>query len=146
MLGYLSSRAENTALRNETVRSHVQVKRDFSVGDLPSRELKRSYGLLCRHRSELWDNNIPEMVLAYFGDMQTILRQARKKLKRGGKAFLAVGNSKYAGVVVDTAAVLTEMAPSLGFNSCRTEAIRSMRASAQQGGRHELSESLIVLA
>jgi hypothetical protein len=146
MLGYLSCRDDNTALRNETVRSHVQVKRDFSAQELPSRELKRAYGLLCRLRPDLWDNSIPEMVLAYFGDMQTILRQVRGKLKRGGRAFLAVGNSKYAGVVIDTAAVLTEMAPSVGFNSCRTEAIRSMRASAQQGGRHELSESLIVLA
>ena len=146
MLGYLSCRDDNTALRNETVRSHVQVKRDFSAAELPSRELKRAYGLLCRHRRDLWDKNIPEMVLAYFGDMHTILRQVRRKLKRGGRAFLVVGNSKYAGVVIDTASILTELAPTGGFNFCRAEAIRSMRASAQQGGRRELSESLIVLA
>jgi hypothetical protein len=146
MLGYLSCRNDNTALRKATVRSHVQVKRDFSVAELPSRELKRAYSLLCRRRSDLWDGNIPEMVAAYFGDMHTILRQVKRKLRRGGRAFLAVGNSKYAGVVVDTASILTELAPSVGFNFCRAEAIRSMRSSAQQGGRRELSESLIVLA
>jgi glycerol-3-phosphate cytidylyltransferase-like family protein len=146
MLGYLSSREDNTTLRNQTLRSHVQVKRDFSVEELPSAELKRAYRLLHRRREDLWNNNIPEMVLGYFGDMHTILRQVRRKLKRGGRAFLAVGNSKYAGVVIDTANILSELAPSVGFNFCRAEGIRSMRASAQQGGCRELNESLVVLA
>jgi hypothetical protein len=86
------------------------------------------------------------MVLAYFSDMQIILKEVRGKLNRGGKAFLAVGNSKYGGVIIDTAKILTELAPSVGFKFCRAEAMRSMRASAQQGGRPELNESLIVLA
>lgn len=146
MLGYLSSRQDNTTLRNETVRSHVQVKRDFSTEALTSPELTRAYRALCRRRGELWDDNIPEMVLAYFSDMQIILKEVRGKLNRGGKAFLAVGNSKYGGVIIDTAKILTELAPSVGFKFCRAEAMRSMRASAQQGGRPELNESLIVLA
>ena len=146
MLGYLSSKGDNTDLRNETVRSHVQVKRDFSVKELGSAELTRAYKRLCRKRDDLWDKSIPEMVLAYFGDMEVILRSVRRKLHRGGKAFLAVGNSKYAGVVIDTATILSELAPNVGFRCCRTSAIRSMRSSAQQGGRFELSESLVVLA
>lgn len=146
MLGYLSSRQDNTALRNQTVRSHVQVKRDFTTDELVSTELKRAYRALCRRRRELWDHSIPEMVLAYFGDMHVVLKEVRGKLNRGGKAFLAVGNSKYGGVMVDTAKILTELAPSVGFKFCHTEAMRSMRSSAQQGGREELNESLIVLA
>jgi len=146
MLGYLSSRQDNTTLRNQTVRSHVQVKRDFSTDELASTELKRAYRALCRRRGKLWDDNIPEMVLAYFSDMQVILKEVRGKLNPGGKAFLAVGNSKYGGVMIDTAKILTELAPSVGFKLCRAEAMRSMRASAQQGGRAELNESLIVLA
>lgn len=146
MLGYLRSRNDNSALRNRTVRSHVQLKRDYSGTDLGSPELKRAYAKICRHRAELWNRDIPEMVLAYFGDMHSVLRDVRKKLRRGGRAFLAVGNSKYAGVIIDTATILTELAPSVGFTFSHSEPIRSMRASAQQGGRAELSESLIVLA
>jgi DNA modification methylase len=145
MLGYLSSRADNTALRNRTMRSHVQVKRDFSAEYIESQALKRAYRQLCRRREELWDDDIPEMVLAYFADMKSVLKGVRSRLNRGGRAFLAVGNSKYAGVVIDTAKILREMAPLVGFKSCRTESVRSMRASAQQGGRIELQESLMVL-
>jgi hypothetical protein len=146
MLGYLRSGNDNTALRNQTVRSHVQIKRDFGVGDLDSAELRRAYRALCRRRHELWDQNIAEMICAYFGDMANILRQVRAKLCRGGRAFLAVGNSKYAGIVIDTSKILTELAPSVGLRCIRSSLIRSMRASAQQGGRAELQESLMVFA
>ena len=145
MLGYLSSRADNTKLRNQTVRSHVQIKRDFSVEDLTSATLTRAHRALCRRREELWDRNIPDMVLAYFSDMKLVLKAVREKLNPSGKVFLAVGNSKYGGVVVDVAKILTELAPSVGFKFCRAKAMRSMRASAQQGGREELRESLVVL-
>ena len=146
MLGYLRSRDDNTVLRNQTVRSHVQIKRDFDAADLDSTELRRVYRALCRRRDELWDKNIAEMVRAYFDDMRVILRQIRSKLRRGGRAFLAVGNSKYAGVVVDTPKILAELAPSIGLRCVASSSIRSMRASAQQGGRAELQESLIVFS
>jgi hypothetical protein len=146
LLGYLRSRADNTDLRNQTVRSHVQIKRDFGADELDSAELRRVYRALCRRRSELWDGDIADMVQAYFGDMATILRQMRTKLRRGGRAFLAVGNSKYAGVVVDTPKILAELAPAVGLRCVSSSPIRSMRASAQQGGRAELHESLIVFS
>jgi hypothetical protein len=145
MLGYLRCREDNTVLRNQTVRSHVQIKRDFQAADLDSTELRRVYRALCRRRNELWDGDIAEMVRAYFGDMQVILRQIRAKLRRGGRAFLAVGNSKYAGVVVDTPKILAELAPAIGLRCVSSSPIRSMRASAQQGGRAELHESLVIL-
>jgi hypothetical protein len=146
MLGYFRSRKDNTTLRNQTVRSHVQIKRDFGAEDLDSAELRCVYGALWRRRSELWDHDIAEMVCAYFGDMVIILKQLRTKLRQGGRAFLAVGNSKYAGVIVDTAKILGELAPALGLRCVSSASMRSMRASAQQGGRAELHESLIVLA
>ncbi len=145
MLGYLHSWDCNAELRNRTLRSHVQLKRDFSTDELPSPELKRAYDRLSSLRTELWNGNIPEMVTAYFADMRNILERLKKKLTRRGRAFLAVGNSKYAGVVIDTATILAELAPSAGFKILRIEPIRSMRSSAQQGGRAELNESLVVL-
>jgi hypothetical protein len=102
--------------------------------------------LLCARRPQLWDGDIVDMVCAYFADMMLILRQVRAKLRHGGRAFLAVGNSKYAGIVVDTAKILAELGPVAGLTCVRSSPIRSMRASAQQGGRAELQESLMVFA
>jgi hypothetical protein len=146
MLGYLRTRSDNSVLRNKTVRSHVQIKRDFCTEDLESAELRRLYRSLDRRRADLWDSNIADMIRAYFDDMALILKQLRAKLRNGGRAFLAVGNSKYAGVLVNTPQILAELAPSCGLRCRSSSPIRSMRASAQQGGRAELHESLMIFS
>lgn len=146
MLGYMQTRADNLQLRNATLRSHVQILREYSKTTHGSKTLERAYLRLRRVRKSLWNLHIPEMICAYFEDMRTIIVKLRSKLTPGGRVFLAVGNSKYAGVVVDAESILKEIALANGFGSATSEPIRSMRSSAQQGGRRELTEALITLA
>ena len=47
--------------------------------------------------------------------MKTILIKLKTKLNKNGKAFLAVGNSKYACVMVDTKSILQEVALANGY-------------------------------
>jgi len=145
MLGYLSSRPDNTRLRGETLRSHVQIHREYSTDTLESKSLAKAYRDLSLARKHLWNPHIPEMICAYFADMKTVMAKLKSKLRKGGKVFLAVGNSKYAGIVVDTETILQEIALTLGYQRTSSRPIRSMRASAQQGGRHELTETLLTL-
>ena len=146
MLGYLKSRNDNSGLRSETLRSHVQIRREYSTDTFGSNSLKSSYNALCAKRKDLWNPHIPEMVCAYFSDMRLILEGVRKKIRKGGKAFLAIGNSMYGGVVVDTETILKDIAFEQGYKKVKSESIRSMRSSAQQGGRRELTESLLILS
>lgn len=145
MLGYLGSRPDNLRLRTGTLRSHVQIHREYSTDTLGSKSLTRAYQRLCRVRKELWNPHIPEMICAYFADMKVILIKTRQKLRKDGKFFLAVGNSKYAGVIVDTEVILKDIALAHGYKHATSQPIRSMRASAQQGGRRELTEALLTL-
>ena len=85
------------------------------------------------------------MIGAYFGDMAAVLTGLRTVLRAHGKVYMVVGDSKYAGIDIPVAAILSEQAPALGFNVRSCEPFRSMRASPQQGGRTELSETLLVL-
>lgn len=146
MLGYLSSRPDNLTLRGETLRSHVQIHREYSTDTLGSKSLARTYRNLARVRRELWNCHIPEMICAYFADMKIIMTKIKGKLKTDGKAFLAVGNSKYAGVIVDTETILKEIGLAHGYRRATSQPIRSMRASAQQGGRRELTEALLTFS
>lgn len=146
ILGYLGSRPDNLKLRENTLRSHVQIHRDYSTDTLESKTLARTYRNLCRVRKDLWNPHIPEMICAYFADMKVVMTKVRQKLSKGGKAFLAVGNSKYAGVIVDTELILKDIALAHGYSKAKSQPIRSMRASAQQGGRHELTEALLTLS
>lgn len=146
VLGYLTDSASNRALREATLRSHVQIKRDMSAETSNSSTLNQSVENLHRVRSRLWNPYIPEMVAAYADDMRSVLRALRARLRPGGRVYMAVGDSRYAGVDVPVAKILVEEAPALGFEVVRAEPFRSMRASPQQGGRAELPETLIVLA
>lgn len=143
-LGYLRASTDNTRLRNATLRSHVQIQRNFNAYNLvPS--VSSSIARL-REVPNLWNKNIPDMIGAYFNDLDMILRGIRNNLPVGGRVYMVVGDSRYAGVDIAVAQALAEMAPSLALEVVESEPFRSMRASPQQGGRAELPETLLVFS
>lgn len=144
-LGYLREGGDNRELREATLRSHVQIFRDFSARPFASATLVSALRELARVRKQLWNRNIPEMIGAYFDDLLTIIEGAHRILRPGSECVLVVGDSRYAGVQIDVARVLEELAPSVGFRCVARHAVRAMRASAQQGGVVTLGESLVRL-
>ena len=146
VLGYLRAPKNNSTLRTATLRSHVQIKRDFRLhNSMTSQTLFRTIHKLERHRDQLWDHHIPKMVGAYFDDLVTVLKECRRKLAAHGQLIMVVGDSRYAGVSVDSESIFGELAQENGYDVLERRAIRSMRTSAQQGGKHQLNEALIRL-
>ncbi len=145
VLGYIGSSADNLTLRNQTLRSHVQIRRSYDGPKGKSRKLSNVLDALGSRRETLWDSTIPEMVGAYFRDLELVLEQSQRLLARTGRAIIVVGDSRYADVRIEVAAILAELAKSMGFGSITTRVVRQMRASAQQGGSFQLSESIVEL-
>ncbi len=145
-LGYLTDTKSNGRLRRSTLSSHVQIKREFSPAPKTSRSLTRALNSLEAARPTLWNRWIPEMVGAYFHDLQVILGDLYPRLSRGAKVWMIVGDSKYASIPIKVAKIISEIAPTLRYKVESSEPFRSMRASPQQGGNHELAETLIVLS
>lgn len=143
-LGYLDSQQASTQLRHSTLRSHVQILRHLGRGTVTSVKLETTIDALREVRPELWNPHIPEMIGAYAEDMAIVLDKLGARLRPRGRVYMVVGDSRYAGVDVPVAAILTEIAPSFGYEVVELEPCRSMRSSPQQGGRHELRETLIV--
>lgn len=144
--GYLSAGHENRALRLKTLRSHVQIKRSFAVSSLNSPTLTTVAEELNAVRSKLWNKSIPDMVVAYFDDMHTVMARLFATLVENGRAYAVVGDSRYHGVYVPVATIITELALEIGFSKISEEPFRSMRASPQQGGKKELKETLLVFS
>ena len=145
MLGYLDSPDSNHLLRRSTLCSHVQLKRDFLAAPPGSLRLSRVLGRLRRERDNLWSPWIPNMIGHYFHDMCKVLELLRERLTSKAEVWAVVGDSRYAGIQIPVARVLADYAPTLGYRVLNIEPFRSMRASAQQGGQHQLAESLLVL-
>jgi hypothetical protein len=145
MLGYLTSFDDNRNLRQSTLASHVQVSREFAPPPrCPSLD-ETMQALLCAKES-LWDPRIPAMVGAYFADLQGLMRTCATLLPPEGQAWFVVGDSQYAGIQVQVAKVLADLAPSVGLKVERITPFRSMRVSPQQSGRHQLSEDLVIFS
>ena len=145
MLGYLTAAKQNLDLRKNTFSSHVQIYRDFTSAPVDSQQLNDTIGSLQLNADRLWNRHIPAMVGAYFTEMVNILNSLQVALNPGGKIWIVVGDSSYAGVSIDVANILAELAPSKGLSVHRQERLREMRKSAQQGGEVQLGESLLVL-
>lgn len=143
--GYLKNGDDNRRLRMNTLRSHVQIKRDYGTSEMISPTLDLVQRNLESVRNKLWNSSIPDMVTAYFDDMREILNRLRLALVPGGRSYLVVGDSRYEGVQIPVADILSELAANMGFRKLAIEPFRSMRASPQQGGRAELLETLLTL-
>ncbi|WP_448121893.1 hypothetical protein [Xanthomonas arboricola] len=145
MLGYLDGADSNQKLRNSTLCSHVQLKRKYLPAPPGSLRLARALGRLKRARDSLWSPWIPDMIGHYFHDMRHVLGLLHGRLTAKGEVWAVVGDSRYAGIQIPVAQILADYAPELGYRVLNIEPFRSMRASAQQGGQHQLAESLLVL-
>ena len=142
--GYLCSREENMQLRHATLRSHVQILRNFDGGKICSITLENTINALCDVRNELWNRHIPEMIGGYAGDLAIVMAKLWKSLRPHGRVYVVVGNSRYAGIDIPVAKILMELAQSLGYSIVGQEPCRSMRLSPQQGGQQELEETLVI--
>lgn len=145
MLGYLTTFDDNRELRQSTLSSHVQISRAFAAAPRCTR-LDKTMLALRRAEKTLWDPRIPAMVGAYFADLQGLMRTSAQLLPSKGQAWFVVGDSQYAGIHVEVAKILADLAPSVGLKVERTTPFRSMRLSPQQSGRHMLSEDLVVFS
>jgi len=145
MLGYLERPGDNSALRHSTLRSHVQIRRVGRVTPRRSASLDATLRSLANKSEQLWNPGIPDMVDAYFEDLDQILTGVAAKLDRGKRAIIVVGDCQYAGVHVDVARIIEESLAGGPFMLHSAAVVRSMRSSAQHGGALDLSEHCIVL-
>lgn len=145
VLGYLRSREDNRNLRSATLRSHVQTAGQYSYAMAPSAMLRGVVDELAAAQSQLWDSRLPAMIGAYFEDMQRLLTSLRAVLRPGGRAFIVIGESSYAGIRVRAGHISAQIAREIGFRVAHHTRLRTMRRSAQQGGEHELEERLVEL-
>jgi len=145
MLGYLQTSQDNRSLRQSTLTSHVQTARQYAPPPPGSPALDRALESLHAQRTQLWNSSLPDMVGAYFSDMLAVLRNVRQRLRIGGRCWLVVGDSSYAGTRIPVATILEQLSSTQGWELLGSTPIRHMKSSAQQGWRHELAESLVIL-
>jgi hypothetical protein len=124
-------------LRFSTLRSHVQVAWKPSAPlHIPLlREKIRAVGSV-----GLWCGRIPDMINAYFVDLDQIVMECATRLKVGGTAAFVVADSAYCGVVIPVGLILGEVLERRGFAKRR---ITTFRQTLGNGNHQQRSSELL---
>lgn len=146
--GFVKSNEELRKIRLKTVRSHVQV--DWGGETAVDNPMVKSIVNALGQKEGLWNKKIPTMVEAYFHDMQKVLREAARALRKGAEAWIVVSTSAYEGIQIPVDLILADLANDEGFALDGIYALRTLRAAGQQQASfgtkgHPLRESLIIL-
>ena len=123
---FLSSEAELQKLRDRSIMAginNVSSRKKYDVTDLP--EIKKTVNKLIK---ETYDKRIPEMVNGYFVDMGMMFASVYENASKDALFLLDIGDSKFAGVHVDTPKLLIEVADHMGWKFKNSVQLRTRRS------------------
>jgi hypothetical protein len=75
-----------------------------------------------------YDSRIPKMIRAYFADMKAVLSGIHSKMSVDGRLLLDIGDSRFAGVHIDTPGILVQIAESVGWGFDGSTTLRTRTA------------------
>lgn len=122
-LGYLKVKKDLSGFRKEVVTS--------GINDVTTLEKKIELPTIDNilNNPELWyDKRIPKMIKDYFFDMNIIISNFYKYLKKGGFVFLDIGDSVYAKKHIPTDLILLDLFKRNGFTVVDNLKLRDRRS------------------
>ncbi len=143
---FVRSNSELRMIRQQTVRSHVQVA--WPKTNTYKSLILENYVQALRSSENLWDHRLPDMVQAYFDDMFIILSKLKRLVKLRGQIWFVVSTSAYGGNEIPVDLLLAEVGEVAGLHLDSIHILRRLRSSGQhwqsQGKKPPLRESLII--
>lgn len=145
--GFINSSEELRKLRYETVRSHVQVNwnkpklNDFGI------HFNEVFKKISDKRELLMHKNIPDMISAYFEDMEGIFIDLKEKADKGASLWFVVSTSAYANEHIPVDLILADIATKVGWKLKEIGVLREIhkRKTRFSPDIDKLRESVIIL-
>jgi len=133
-------------LRQSVLRSHIEAKLDANESSSHP-AVHELVSLLRSRREQLNNPRIPDMIMAYFVDMERVIHEIARVCADNATVYMVVDNVRFDGELLPVDLILCDLAEQNGF---RTEAIwvaRYKGNSSQQMGRYgrvPVRESVLV--
>jgi DNA modification methylase len=130
-------------LRFNTVRSHVQVAWTASA---PLQISLLQEKIRAIDSVGLWCGRIPDMINAYFVDLDRVIEQCASRLRIGATAGFVVADSAYCGVVIPVDLILSEIFERRGFAIKKISLFRQTLGNGnhQQRSTERLKEVMVL--
>ena len=141
---FVKSSEELKAVRFGLLRSHIESK--IQKGEAPPHpaieEVVKAFT-----EKKLNNPKIPDMITAYFIDMQKVVREWFKVLAPGAKVAVVINNVRFEGELIPVDLILSEMAEKAGFEVKEIIVARYKGNSSQQierYGKVPVRESIVI--
>lgn len=151
---FVTSMPQLKRLRLRTLRSHVQVDWPNASDHEYGPRYTESLRLVLSRTERLWDDRIPEMIKAYFEDMELVLRALRRSASPKASAWIVVSTSAYAGIEIPVDLIIADIADMCGWYLREVSVLRYLdrlagqqwkELSEQKDSKPHLRESLVIL-
>lgn len=145
--GFINSSEELRKLRYETVRSHVQVNWDKPKINDFGIHFNNVFKKISDKKDLLMHKNIPDMISAYFEDMQGIFMDLKQKADKGASLWFVVSTSAYANEHIPVDLILADIATKVGWKLKEIGVLREIlkRKTKYSPDVNRLRESVIIL-
>lgn len=143
---FVQNFAELRALRHSMLRSHIEA-RLLPAEDAPHPAVREMVDFLRACGRALNNPRIPDMLTAYFVDMQKAIREWKRALATSAWIAMVVDNVRFEGWMLPVDLILSEMAEEEGFTVKEIVVARYKGNSSQQMGRYgrvPVRESVVV--
>ncbi len=143
---FVQNFAELRHLRHSLLRSHIEARLSPSE-EAPHPAVQELVDFLRARGKALNNPRIPDMLTAYFVDMQTAIREWRRILAPSARVAMVVDNVRFEGQMLPVDLILSEMAEEEGFAVEEIVVARYKGNSSQQMsryGRVPVRESIVV--
>lgn len=143
---FVGSFAELKELRHSLLRSHIEARRS-PTEEAPHPAVRELVDFLRARGQALNNPKIPDMLIAYFVDMQKAIREWRKVLASSARVIMVVDNVRFEGQMLPVDLILSEMAEEEGFEVEEIIVARYKGNSSQQMGRYgriPVRESILI--
>lgn len=151
---FVTTMLQLSRLRLRTLRSHLQVNWPRAAKHEHGTRYANSLRLILTRKERLWDQRIPEMIKAYFEDMEFVLRALRRKAASTASTWIVISTSAYAGVEIPVDLIIADIAIACGWYLREVRVLRYLgrlagqqwtELSEQKNSKPHLRESVVVL-
>jgi hypothetical protein len=145
--GFINSSEELRELRFKTVRSHVQVNwKKPKLNDFGP-HFNEVFKRISNKKELLMHKNIPDMISAYFEDMEGIFKDLKQKAEEGASLWFVVSTSAYANEHIPVDLILADIATKVGWKLKEIGVLREIlkRKTRFSPDVDKLRESVIIL-
>lgn len=124
--GFIDNEKELQGLRDRSIMAginNVSSRKSYEVTELP--KIRKTVHAVAK---KSYDSRIPEMINGYFMDMGMVFESVYEQASSGALLLLDIGDSRFAGVPVDTPKLLVEVAEFSGWNFTKSAQLRTRRS------------------